>query len=1597
MLERAVVNLQLNATVNAPGGYLQPFPVPCYIHDDFLLVLQGVLPLVLVISSSLAVSLLARVLTFEKEQKLQDMLFLMGVGVVEHWCSWIVVYFFLLLPSTCFNWAILSLGGIMEYSDKLILLLVMLTYNLSLMSFAVLASVLFKKANVAGSATGLVYFLLFFLTPLVEYLEFSLSVWEILLVLLFSPSAYGLYIYYNVQFEVQTSGIHWYNMFTSPYNTDRSNPLLCWLFLVLDTAGYFMLALYLHAILPGVYGVRRPWYFPLDPRYWLGTQRAEKWWQLLRRGRQYSVVEREDSSELMGREGSWEVLAEEEGPEYLTKGVEIEKMGKVYSWGLLDRKKVSALHCLSLSLYEGQITALLGHNGAGKTSLMMILSGIVPQSSGSATIYGKSLKKDIGQLRNKYLGLCPQHNILYDHLTVDEHLSFYGTIRGLSSKEIHKEAGNLLVCMRLIEHRGKRVQQLSGGMRRKLCVCLSFLGSPKLVVLDEPTAGIDSYSRRQIWDFLMSQREERCILLSTHHMDEAEVVGDRIAIIDHGHLLCVGGLPFLKEQFQLKYLLRVEKEREEVSMNSITEFVQTHLSTAKLEKGGDKEVSYSLPISDVKENQSLSDLFSALEQERGQIGVSSFVLEAPTLEQLFLKLTELRYTEEFSDEKGKDPEFTRVPKYQPTFSKIPTLFVLYFFQFWALILKRFNHTRRDLKGLIIQYFLFLLMLVLTLWISTLSPFPANHGIVDFTPTIYQDISEPNQFVILSSGMRPVPPGYPTAESYLQTVVCPGGLGVPRGYAQESQTNTPLYNITYNNSVNSVQCPWYSEQKWSSVSLLNKTQVQRLVNRTCSCDTGEYICPVGAAGPLPGALTSVGDGSVLLDVRGRNLTDYLLKTQHKYVQRLYGGVSFGLIRDDVPRVRGDIKNIVNENIRENDNKLSYETFVERDYSKAWFSLKGYHAMPIFLNVMNNAVLRRELADLRGYSSNLSEYGIVAASQPWPATPAEQALQEIRSGKPLMIPLLALFGFCFLVSSFVLFVVEERVSGTKHLQTISGLNKLIYWTSSYTWDLVIYTLAILLGSLVFLCFDKQEFVSRSHYPVFLVACLAFGCVSISLMYLVAWIFNSPSRAYVVMFCMSYVIGMIFMVVNYSYDFINKDKNAETSKLLENVFLLFPSYAFVKVLYQMIIIYSEENVLALTAVFNVSSGPSQLYQFDTIWKYITAMLTEAVLLFCLNLAIDVCVDLLIRYPVLRLLPVKKYPLEDNDVIEEETRVLTAPHTYNLALINLYKRYSSLSVPLLSRSKQQYAVKNVTLGVQDECFGLLGLNGAGKTSVFNMVTGVRAVTRGSIKISGREIHETCLRAYNQLGYCAQYDSLFSLLTGREHLYLYGRLRGLRGRGLRDRVRHLIAKLYLSEYADLPSGRYSGGNKRKLSIAIALVSRPSLLLLDEPTAGIDPYAKQFLWKVIRDLTHGGVSSMLTTHSMSECEALCTRIGIMKEGRLQCIGSPQHLKSKYGQGYVMKFYIPPSQDHDPLLREVERRLPHARLKNQHQSLLDFSLEGNFKLSETLSHIFQLRREFHIQEFSIGQTTLDDVFLKIVSEENAVESNEGMVLTNVTTQ
>jgi ABC-type multidrug transport system ATPase subunit len=157
-------------------------------------------------------------------------------------------------------------------------------------------------------------------------------------------------------------------------------------------------------------------------------------------------------------------------------------------------------------------------------------------------------------------------------------------------------------------------------------------------------------------------------------------------------------------------------------------------------------------------------------------------------------------------------------------------------------------------------------------------------------------------------------------------------------------------------------------------------------------------------------------------------------------------------------------------------------------------------------------------------------------------------------------------------------------------------------------------------------------------------------------------------------------------------------------------------------------------------------------------------------------------------------------------------------------------------------------------------------------------------------------------MGYCPQFDALFDLLTGREHLNLYARIKGVREEEIDRVVNKMIRELDLVEYADRSAGSYSGGNKRKLSVAMAMMGDPKIIFLDEPSTGMDPVARRFMWDVISGIVdRKECSIILTSHSMEETEALCHRIGIMVGGRLRCLGSAHHLRSRFGQGFQIEF------------------------------------------------------------------------------------------------
>ena len=198
-----------------------------------------------------------------------------------------------------------------------------------------------------------------------------------------------------------------------------------------------------------------------------------------------------------------------------------------------------------------------------------------------------------------------------------------------------------------------------------------------------------------------------------------------------------------------------------------------------------------------------------------------------------------------------------------------------------------------------------------------------------------------------------------------------------------------------------------------------------------------------------------------------------------------------------------------------------------------------------------------------------------------------------------------------------------------------------------------------------------------------------------------------------------------------------------------------------------------------------------------------------------------------------------------------------------------------------------------------------------------------------------------------------------------------------------------LTKFADKPAGTYSGGNKRKLCVGIALIGSPQLVLLDEPSSGMDAASKRFLWTVIKRRT-AAVCTVLTTHSMEECEALCGRIGVMVDGALRCLGPIQSLKSKYGNGYRLDLRLDPHKaDADAIMRFVKARLEGAEVEELEPANMTLSVpRGAVTLSELFGDLAEARAQLPgVEDCSVAQCSLEQIFLMMANRAN-VRSDSG---------
>ncbi|KAF0040248.1 hypothetical protein F2P81_008483 [Scophthalmus maximus] len=1150
VIEQGIVRA-VTGTKEKTGVYIQQMPYPCYVDDIFLRVMSRSMPLFMTLAWMYSVAIILKSVVYEKEARLKETMRIMGLNNAILWFSWFISSLIPLLISAGLLVLLLKTGNLLPYSDPGVVFLFLGSFAVVTIMQCFLISTAFARANLAAACGGIIYFTLYLPYVLCvawqDYIGFGAKVFASLL----SPVAFGFGCEYFALFEEQGVGIQWKNLVSSPLEEDDFSLRTSIVIMYFDSFLYGVLTWYIEAVFPGQYGIPRPWFFPFTKSYWLGEKDGKS------------------NKVHLSRKGNPGAVCIEEEPTHLEPGVYIENLVKVYRHG-----KKLAVDGLTLGFYEGQITSFLGHNGAGKTTTMSILTGLFPPTSGTAYILGRDIRSELSIIRQS-LGVCPQHNVLFSMLTVEEHIWFYSRLKGLSEQQVKGEIEQILQDTGLPHKRSSRTSTLSGGMQRKLSVALAFVGGSKVVILDEPTAGVDPYARRGIWDLLLQYRQGRTIILSTHHMDEADILGDRIAIISHGKLCCVGSSLYLKNQLGTGYYLTLVKKEPEPSLSScrnssstvsftkkeeecasvsssdaglgseneseaapvgeslllqpvlsaaggsdvslssdngtaasvcdvpfvgpdvslVSSLILRHVPAARLVEDQGHELTYVLPYNAAKDGAFVA-LFKDLDVKLPDLGISSYGVSDTTLEEIFLKVAEDNGVDTEVPSESRETDWLNCTDGKGSYQVGG--WSLKKQQFVALIWKRFLFARRSRKGFFAQIVLPAVFVCIALVFSLIVPPFGKYPSLELQPWMYED-----QVTFISDDA----PGDANMQQLFNALLDAPGFGI------RCMDGHPIPEAPCTMGDEDWHTPNISDSVQQLFSSGNWSMDDPSPACFCSCDGRKKMlpdCPAGAGG-LPPPEMKLSATDTLQNLTGRNVSDYLVKTYAQIIGKSlknkvwvnefrYGGFSLGARSTQVLPPANEIDDAI-ERVRkifELQKGAAADRFLDslsgfingldtKNNVKIWFNNKGWHSIGSFINVMNNGILRANLP--QGLDPN--KFGIRAFNHPLNLT-KEQLSQValVTTSVDVLVSICVIFAMSFVPASFVVFLIQERVSKAKHMQFISGVQPLLYWVANFIWDMCNYIVPATLVVLIFICFQQKAYVSSSNLPALALLLLLYG---------------------------------------------------------------------------------------------------------------------------------------------------------------------------------------------------------------------------------------------------------------------------------------------------------------------------------------------------------------------------------------------------------------------------------------------------------------------------------------------------------------------------
>ncbi|XP_013358666.1 PREDICTED: ATP-binding cassette sub-family A member 8-A-like isoform X1 [Chinchilla lanigera] len=1359
-----------------------------------------------------------------ERKRMKGLMSMMGLCDSAFWLSWGLLYaafVFILALSLAF---ITKSVQFVILTGFTVVFGLFFFYGLSLITLAFLMSVLLKKPFLTGFVVFLVTVIwgsLGFMA-LYRYLPASLE-W---ILSLFSPFAFTLGMAQLLHLD--------FDMNSNADAVGDSNLIIVTIFMLfLDSFFYLTLTFYFEKILPNEYGHRHSPLFFLNSSFWHQQKPAD-----------HTALESETEPEFSD-EAFEPVSTEFQGK----KAIRIRNLTKEYKG---KPKSVEALKDLAFDIYEGQITTVLGHSGAGKSTLLNILTGLCVPTKGWVTMYNNKLS-EMPDLENisKLTGVCPQSNVQFDFLTVKENLRLFAKIKGIQLHKVDNEVQRVLQELEMKNIQNTLAQNLSGGQKRKLTFGIAILGDPQIFLLDEPTAGLDPFSRHRVWNFLKERKADRVIVFSTQFMDEADILADRKVFLSKGKLKCVGSSLFLKKKWGIGYHLSLQLS-ETCVHERITSLVKQHIPDAKLSAESEGKLMYTLPL---ERTNKFPDLCRDLES-CPDLGIENYGVSMTTLNEVFLKLEgksdidqpDIGTLEDVQAEGTRDTgrllELEEIVSWPDGMSKAKAGMALLGQQVRAVARVRFLKIKRERKVLFTLILIFGVGLLHILAANARKIFHQDDYCWELSPQMYfltpdQQPQDPlsNLLIINKTGA--------SIDDFIHSLEKQNIALEVDAFGTRNGTEDPSYNGAITVS---------GDRKSYGFSL--------------ACNTKRLNC-------FP----------VLVDIVSNGLLGMFTPS-----------VSIQTDRSTYPGV----------------DDIRYQ-FYNLAYLISWIIL---------------------MSSLSPYLSmtSIDDYKNKAQFQLW----------------------------------------------------ISGLNPSAYWFGQALVEVPIYLLFILFMYLVFYASKLQgDIYTTVDIFIQILYIVGYSISMIFMTYVISFIFrNGKKNSGIWSFCFYFVtlVSTVFMV-----DFFMETSQFWTSILIPPATLVGCT-----------LLHFDHCLNAYYGI--ISAEQEKKHDFLAFLVSYVHIIIFLVILRCLEWKLGN--KTMRKDPVFRISPrrssVSHNPedpeREDEDVQLERVRTanaLTSPNfeqTPAIIASCLRKEYTENKC-LFFKKKKKIATRNVSFCVRKgEVLGLLGHNGAGKSTAIRMITGEAKPSAGQVLLSG----SSEAKPLGFLGYCPQENVLWPSLTVREHLEVFAAVKGLSKADAPGAITRLVEALKLHDQLQAPVKTLSEGIKRKLCFVLSILGGPSVVLLDEPSTGMDPEGQQQIWKAIqatfRNTERG---ALLTTHYMAEAEAVCDRVAIMVSGRLRCIGSIQHLKSKFGKDYLLEMKVKTPAHVEPLHAEILRLFPRAARQERYSSLMVYKLpvEDVQPLSQAFFKLETVKHSFDVEEYSLSQSTLEQVFLELSKEQELGDFDE----------